>query len=168
MKHNAFIAPWLVLLTLTFSTQRCEPSRTPSRYLIPDGYVGWVNVHFEVDGEPALPTEGGHYLFVIPRNGTLRTSSRLEGGVANDDFYYINAKGNRQKLESTGWGEGGMIWAESTGNDNEGKIYERFFVGTEKQLKDYGFKMDKPVGPISSLLSVGQIEADPAQAVLKL
>jgi len=148
MKHHALVGIWLVLLPLAFSTQRCEPTRRPSRYLIPDGYVGWVNIYFEVQDKPPLPVEERHYLFNIPSTGELQTSSRLVGGIANDDYYYVDQHGNRHKLESTGWGDGGMIWAETTGNDDRGNVYERFFVGTEKQLKDYGFKMDKREGRI--------------------
>jgi hypothetical protein len=117
--------------------------------LIPEGYVGWINIYFEVKDAPALPVEEGHYLFRIPSAGELRTSSRLEGGMAKDDYYYVDKRGNRRGLESTGWGKGGMIWAESTGDDENGMINERLFVGTEQQLKEYGFKMDKQKGRIT-------------------
>ena len=148
MKHRALMGVWFVLLPLTFFSQQCEPARQPSRYLIPDGYVGWVNIYFLVKDAPELPVEEGHYLFRISASGELRTSSRLEGGMAKDDYYYIDTQGHRRKLESTGWGKGGMIWAEITGNDEKGMIFERFFVGTEEQLKEYGFKMEKQIGPI--------------------
>jgi len=148
MKHRALMGVWFALLPLAFFSQQCEPARQPSRYLIPDGYVGWVNVYFEVRDAPKLPVEEGRYLFRISPSGELSTSSRLEGGIAKDDYYYVDKQDRRRRLESTGWDKGGMIWAESTGSDHKGNTNLRFFVGTEEQLKQYGFKMEKQVGPI--------------------
>lgn len=148
MKSISFIGIGLVVLASALTSQRCEPSRKPSRFLIPDGYVGWVNIYFEIKDAPPLTIEEGHYVFRIPPAGTMSTSSKLEGGIAVDDYYYVDKQGNRRPLESTSWGEGGMIWAESTGNDANGITYSRFFVGTESLLQDYGFKMNKKLGPI--------------------
>lgn len=139
MKHFFLIA----FLSLAFSLQECERARRPSRYLIPEGYVGWVNVHFEVREAPALPIEEGRYLFKVLPSGQLSTSTRLEGGTASDDYYYVSTQGLRRKLESSGWGEGGMIWAQSNSEVNL-----RFFVGTEGQLQDHGFQMNPQIGPI--------------------
>jgi hypothetical protein len=150
MKHRAIGEIWFVMLIGAAFFQQCEPARNPSRFLIPDGYVGWVNIYFLVKDAPELPLEEGHYLFRILPSGELSTSSRLEGGIAKDDYYYVDKQDRRRKLESTGWGKGGMIWAESTGTDQKGNMNLRFFVGTEEQLKDFGFKMEKQVGPIPS------------------
>lgn len=148
MKYRALVGVWLALLPLGLFSQQCEPARQPSRYLIPNGYVGWVNIYFEIKDAPALPVEEGRYLFKISPTGELSTSSRLEGGIAKDDYYYVDKQDRRRRLESSGWGEGGMIWAEITGNDEKGMIFERFFVGTEEQLKQYGFRMNPQIGPI--------------------
>ena len=127
----------------------CQKARRPSRYLIPEGYVGWINIYFEVKDAPAVTMEEKRNLFKIPSSGELKTSSSMEAGTASDDYYYYDESGHRRRLQSTDWGAGGMVWAESYGNDTEGRKYERFFVGTEAQLKNHGFKMDKQAGPIA-------------------
>lgn len=44
-----------------------EEKRRPSRYLIPDGYVGWVRIDYKIKEAPALPIEDGFYLKKLPR-----------------------------------------------------------------------------------------------------
>jgi len=116
-----------------------ETSRRPSRYLIPNDYVGWVEIHFEVKGATALPVEDGFYLFKFSRGCILKTSSSLESGWARDEYYYYD-DAKRQPLPVTGWDGGGAIWAQSTGTSSDAnstivQIHERFFVGTEAQFR---------------------------------
>jgi uncharacterized protein DUF6843 len=111
-------------------------TRHSSRFLIPEGYVGWVRVEFQVPGAPPLPVEGTEYLFKFPRSGLLRTSSAEEYGWAKDHYFYYSEKGARI-LRNTGSGGGGLIWgkvnAEESGPLGKRK-YEEFFVGTEQQF----------------------------------
>jgi hypothetical protein len=115
-----------------------QKTRQPSRYLIPDGYVGWVKIIFRKSDAPALPVEDGHYLLKIPPSGSLETSSEIEYGVASGDDYFYYCGDTRRKLESTGWGGGGMVWGEyngSSGNNERTELHEGFFIGTEEQMK---------------------------------
>ncbi len=110
--------------------------RHSSRFLIPDGYVGWVRVEFQVSGAPPLPAEGGEYLFKFPPSGLLRTSSSEEYGWAKDHYFYYSEKGTAV-LSDTGpenliWGK---INGEATGSQGKRK-YEEFFVGTEQQFRE--------------------------------
>ena len=137
----------VLCVALMFST--CEEERRrPTKYLIPEGYVGWVRTEFKVKDAPALAIEDGYYLQKFPPSGLLRTSSDIEYGWAIDEFYYYS--GNRQqKLKSTGWGEGGMIWAgtvEQSDINGEKKVTKEFFVGTEKELKEWGFDAEDEHG----------------------
>lgn len=116
-----------------------EHERRPSRYLIPDGYVGWVKIYFEVSDAPTLPIEDEHYLFVFPPTGIIKTSSKEEFGVSSYDDYYYFVGNKRQPLKQTVWGAGGMIWGGHTGSDFQG-----FFVGTESQYRMYAAYQDKP------------------------
>ena len=61
-------------------------TRRPSRFLIPDGYTGWVRVEFEVPGAASLPIESGQYVIKIPPNGILQTSSLEQYGWAKDRY----------------------------------------------------------------------------------
>ncbi len=112
--------------------------RHSSRFLIPEGYVGWVRVEFQVNGAPPLLVEGGEYLFKFPPSGLLRTSSSEEYGWAKDHYLYYSEKGARL-LPDTGPGGGGLIWGkingEETGSQGKRK-YEEFFVGTEQQFRE--------------------------------
>jgi hypothetical protein len=131
----------------------CEQQRRPSRYLIPDGYVGWATIEFKVSGTPALPIEDGFYLVKFPPSGLLKTSSAIEYGVAKDEYYYYSGT-KRRPLKETGWSEGGMIWAghisgPPRSNDPAfAKVpwdaAEGFFVGTEVQLKESLFLSSQP------------------------
>ena|SRR6267378_19195 len=139
MKSKLFLV-LAIIFCFTLSAS-CEKQRRPSRYLITDGYIGWVKVYFKVKDSPALPIENGFYLFKFPASGVLTTSSEMEYGWAQDQYFYYSGETRRQ-LPSTGWGGGGMIWAEYNGQttvppDNE-PYYQGFFVGTEAEYKDYG------------------------------
>lgn len=111
------------------------------RFLIPEGYRGWVRVEFEVPGMPPLPTEAGQTVIKIPPSGLLRTSSPEQYGWARDIYvFYSNA--SLQPISDSGpakliWGK---INGEETGSSGKRK-YEEFFVGTEQQYKD---QIDQP------------------------
>ena len=100
--------------------------------------MGWVRVEFQVSDAPALPLEGGEYLFKIPPSGLLRTSSSEEYGWARDHYFYYSEKGTRI-LPDTGPGGERLIWGNinGEGSGSQGKRkYEEFFVGTEQQFKE--------------------------------
>jgi hypothetical protein len=123
------LAFWLGLGT------RHENQRS-SRFLIPDGYTGWIRVEFEVQGAPPLPMESGEYVLRIPATGILQTSSTEQYGWAQDHYYYYSAQGMRALPD---FGASSMIWgklnAEASGTAGKRK-YEEFFVGTSQQFKN--------------------------------
>src|SRR5262245_53191320 len=93
-RFRAYLIPALLLslsigsLSGSGQTQR----RLPYLFLIPEGYVGWIRVDFEVPGAPALPVEANFYTLKIPDTGRLQTSSRdiQEGWV--DSFVYYSTE----------------------------------------------------------------------------
>jgi hypothetical protein len=134
-----------VLIATMFLLSSCylfAERRRPERYVLPAGYVGWVKITFNVAGATPLPLEEGHDLYLIPASGHLITSSHFETGWAKDQFFYGRPDGFRVELPDTGWGNGGMIWAESNGprgDDSTPKLetFRRFFVGSEQRYKCY-------------------------------
>ncbi len=105
------------------------------RFLIPEGYSGWVRVEFEVSGAPQLPSEVGQTVLKIPPSGLLRTSSPEQYGRARDSYFYSDP-GPRRLPDS---GPGRLVWGKINGEESGpgGKRkYEEFFVGTEQQFKD--------------------------------
>ncbi|MFZ0417627.1 MAG: hypothetical protein WAM04_05960 [Candidatus Sulfotelmatobacter sp.] len=102
-----------------------------SRFLIPEGYTGWIRIEFEVQGAAPLPMDGGEYVLRIPADGVLRTSSAEQYGWAQDHYYYYSAQGTRSLPDSLIWGK---INGEASGASGKRK-YEEFFVGTAQQFK---------------------------------
>ncbi|MFZ0563227.1 MAG: hypothetical protein WAM43_16560 [Terriglobales bacterium] len=124
-------------LTLWLSMGARHSSRHPSRFLIPEGFVGWLRVEFEVGDAPPLRIEGSDYLIKFPPSGLLRTSSPEEFGWAKDHYFYYSDKGTRPLPDSGPAGDR-MIWGNINGEGSgvQGKKkYEEFFVGTEQQFK---------------------------------
>jgi len=107
------------------------------RFLIPEGYTGWVRVEFEVPGESPLPLESGQMVARIPPSGLLKTSSPERYGWARDSYRYYSSAGDLRQLPNSGHGR--LIWGKMNGakSGSSGELkYEEFFVGTEPQYKN--------------------------------
>lgn len=156
MKNSLqLLLPFLIGITVLSGCQ--ANTRQASRYLIPDGYVGWVRIDYKAENASVLPTENGFYLVTLPPDGHLRTSSPIEYGSATDEYFYYSGP-NRRLLKATGWGEGRMIWGQFNGSlqGSDEPPYQYFFVGSEEQFKGLGLTRKKDdskpsVGPISAL-----------------
>ncbi|MFZ0773999.1 MAG: DUF6843 domain-containing protein [Candidatus Sulfotelmatobacter sp.] len=121
---------WWLRISAQNSTHRS------SRFLIPEGYTGWVRIEFEVQGSPPLPMEGAQYVLKIPSDGVLRTSSAEQYGWAKDQYYYYSAQGVRALPDS---GPADLIWGKINGEESGAsgrRKYEEFFVGAAQQFKD--------------------------------
>jgi uncharacterized protein DUF6843 len=133
-------------------TAACQSKqRRPNRYLIPDGYVGWVRINYRIKEAPVLPIEDGHYLFKFPENGLINTSSEGEEGFASDEYYYYSDDTRRPIPSSTDnamiWG--GVAFGSKTVPGQEPTKYEEFFVGTNEQFEQVGLKCkDSELNPI--------------------
>jgi hypothetical protein len=130
---------WLVLAFDSGIAMGAPLARHPIRYLIPDGYVGWVEVRYGVPGSSQLPIQSGVLVCRIPAGGLLATSSRLEDGWATDEYDYYSEGGARRKLRETGWGGGGQIWggqvSRSASTDADPERDEYIYIGSEEQFK---------------------------------
>lgn len=99
---------------------------------VPEGFHGWVTVSFGnkqcVDGAVTI---AGSVIAVDPKGlGCSRVSRYPKTAWLR--YYYV-AKGRRtRELKPTGWGQGGMVWGQST--EMDGSTF-RFFVGTEQEFK---------------------------------
>ncbi len=110
-------------------------TRVSSRFLIPEGYTGWVRVEFDMKDAPPLPVENGQYVLKIPATGALRTSSPEQYGWAKDSYFFYSATGSQQIRDS---GPDSLIWGKINGEASgvSGiRKYEEFFVGTKQQFK---------------------------------
>ena len=130
---------WLSLSMQSAFTMTAPIPRHPTRFLIPDSYIGWVEVDYGETNAPSLQMDGKTYVCRIPANGILDTSTPLEEGWAKDEYFYYSPDGSTRALKDTGWGQGGMIWGqadewEPTQDASEPKrAAQYFYVGTEDQ-----------------------------------
>jgi len=125
------------------------------KFIIPQNYVGWVRVSYEVPNAPPLPIEDGNSIYRIPDSGFLETSSKKSEDVMDPVKYFYSINNSLTEIKITSWGKGGMVWGGYTEigiEPNAGKkdgSYLGFFVGTEQEFKEYGLKMEEKVGRIA-------------------
>jgi hypothetical protein len=99
---------------------------------IPAGYTGWVEIQYSARCARPPTLADGRKLLRLNPSGKLCVGSPWKEGVTRDDFYYVRPGGGRRLLTENTPGTG-MIWARTTGLG--GDRTERFFVGTERQLR---------------------------------
>lgn len=121
--------------------------RAPERYLIPNGFTGWVRIDYQQKGAPSLPSENGHRLLKLNPQGAAATSSNAPSGHGADDFFsYSTDAEHRVPLSNAGVCKDGMIWGLQTMIDSRTSMpFTRFFVGTEEQYR-------REVDPLAKIL----------------
>ena len=87
---------WLYRLV---HVQGCDHGRRPEVVSIPSGYVGWVRINYGVNGEPPLQVQRRAYQIVVPQSGRIATSSPMTSGLAHDEYYYVDERGQRKLLK---------------------------------------------------------------------
>ena len=138
------IATLIVVIGLGvwFSINARSPAPRSLRFLIPEGYSGWIRVEFEIPGAPPLPQDGGQTVIKIPPSGSLQTSSPEQYGWASDSYAFYSSGRERPIPDS---GAGRLIWGkingEASGSSGRRK-YEELFVGTQQQFKNQVERME--------------------------
>src|SRR5678816_4017048 len=144
VRSSVRIAAMILALAIVGCAGSCRHS---SSYVLPDGYVGWVKIYYRVPDAAPLPMVRSHYLFEVPESGVLVTSSPCEyGWAASDEYAYLRGS-DHIPLPRTGWGGGGMIWADYNAHGGPGQPSDEwsgFFVGTEAQYRELHANPDKP------------------------
>lgn len=111
---------------------RCLPMY---RFLVPEGYVGWIRVDFNAKDAPALPVEGDHLVFRIPESGYLRTPAKYLCGWPHELYYYSGDSRRqldaRRMMRWNGFAGGGEPTAEK-------EMADYIFIGTEDEFSKYG------------------------------
>ncbi len=136
----------LILFVVAWESER----RQPRRYLIPDGYVGWLRVDYGVNAAHArgygvdraypLPVENGFRIYRFPASGHIVTSSSIEEGWAKDEFFYV-ADGKMTELSQAKGSN--MIWSVFNGRVSGSATQTLFlFVGTEEEKNQYADRRD--------------------------
>src|SRR5215475_1545264 len=72
-------------------------------FILPDGYIGWIQVIFNDPQTPRLPVEkNGGRVLEVPESGIFRTSDlRVHDFKRKDEFYYrVLLPGGRFRLQA--------------------------------------------------------------------
>jgi hypothetical protein len=106
-----------------------------SRFLIPEGYVGWLRVEHDVECALPIPVEDGVRIFRFTGASVLETSSPMPEDAAERQYFYYAADGSERNLAADYRNGNGMIWQETPGSRGGKMRMFIFFVGTEEQPK---------------------------------
>src|SRR6266853_4026733 len=130
---------WFSLSTVAAISMGAPLARHPTKFLVPKGYVGWIEVKYGEPNSPALQMNERTFICQIPDGGLLSTSSPLKEGWAKDEYFYYSKDGSLHALNETGWGAGGMIWGatdewqQPQSGSKLKQIAAYAYIGTEEQ-----------------------------------
>ena len=138
-RFRSSLIPALLFSLSVASSSSSGQTRQPSLYsfLIPEGYVGWIRVDFEVPGAPPLPVEGDFYILKFSDTGRLQTSSRdIQGGWTDRGqfLYYSTERPYLLRLKTSGPPELRMVHGQFAGPGAGHKYpvpnpYQYYFIG---------------------------------------
>jgi len=78
-----------VLVAVALQAATARSKRPRYIFVLPDGYVGWVQIVFNDQAATPLPMRDGGYVIDIPESGLTRTSDlRVHDFKRQDEFYY--------------------------------------------------------------------------------
>lgn len=143
-------AALVIILQLTLISSHAQTRPLPYRFLIPEGYVGWIRVDFDVPGAPPLPIEDGFYIFKFPDSGRLQTSSSDVVESRRNEFLYYSNDGT-YRLHEGGPLDRRLVQQEMSGPGSGQPApipnhYRYFFIGPTDVFHRYQAS-DKRLGP---------------------
>lgn len=70
-------------------------------YLIPENYEGVIRIIYNVDSASPLEREGKYDIIPVNKDGIYNTSTPMyDYGAVIDQYYYVDSKGSRTKIDS--------------------------------------------------------------------
>ena len=116
---------WAMLLMLGCS------GRPGERYLLPDGYTGWISVTFKAREAPTLSREEGFQLVTVPESGKVETREKMRTGEGYIRRYYWVRAGGSRKEAPIGGGHTicgrELVWCVFIGDESEWQRYKRLY-----------------------------------------
>ncbi|WP_379358885.1 MULTISPECIES: DUF6843 domain-containing protein [unclassified Paenibacillus] len=109
--------------------------RTTHKYLLPEGFTGWIQVTYEQPEHPPLKTEGKKLVYEVPPSGKIVTSSKNATGPM--ELNYIDQEGKQKQFRTDIPLIHGL--GTSSGESSTGELFPEkvtFFVGTEQQWRE--------------------------------
>jgi uncharacterized protein DUF6843/carboxypeptidase family protein len=123
-----------------------DSSLRRSRFLVPEGYVGWLQLEYGLKDASSPATEDGVKVFKFPAAGMLKASGAGPEPGPEDDFMYYSENGSRRPISNDYKSNKGMIWGNYAGSVGGLMSLYGFFVGTEEQYNKYKSQATHP-GP---------------------
>ena len=119
---------------------------TNRSYLIPKGYEGEVRVVYNIKDAPTPEKSEDFDVYRINDKGYILSPLPESEGIINDQYYYVDAEGNKEKIDDSCIHSGG-----TNGVDNEEYEYtSSYFFVTQTQcgetFGENGFPPDMPRG----------------------
>ncbi|MFC6652156.1 DUF6843 domain-containing protein [Paenibacillus rhizoplanae] len=131
---------FIPLILLALILVACSSNKSNlNTYLIPENYVGWVQIIYNQEGFDPIKQVNGKNIYTIPESGILKTSTPVEYGVSFDEFYYYDGQNRQQKIDVDQMIHGHHIGDGESVNSSgkiEGPTVQEFFVGTETELQN--------------------------------
>ena len=113
---------------------------TNEQFLIPKGYEGEVRVVHNIKDAPLLEKSDGFDVYQINDKGYTLSPLPLSEGIINNQYYYIDAEGDKEKIDDSCINYGG-----TEGVDNEEYEYSSsYFFVTQTQCGDTFEENDYP------------------------
>lgn len=120
----------LVFFTICFFQNKDK--RSINIYLIPNGFVGWIEIEYGQSSYPIANKINDKNVFEIPSSGVLRISNKEpEYGWAEDEYYFVDSQGNKIKKLKLNRDFFGKQHEESNG-----QLTEKFFVGDKQKFNN--------------------------------
>jgi len=105
------------------------------RFLIPQGFVGWLRLECNDKSAQPSPLEGSSRIFRFTSGSVLATSSPCPQDGAAQEYVYYTEGGSITPVPSDYWNNNGFIWGQYSGfRGGERRMYG-FFVGTKEQFE---------------------------------
>src|SRR5437867_3997716 len=89
-KRKNELRVFILFFLLSFSIFSCEKRRVPNAFELTKNFSGGVTVKYEKPNAPVLEKINGFYLLRINKSGIFETSSRMEMGMASDEYYWFD------------------------------------------------------------------------------
>jgi hypothetical protein len=125
-----------LVIVCIFLVSACEddPSGSrPTKTYVPQGYVGWIKVEYNVPGAQPLPKDllGAWQYISIPETGLLRTSDTVSSHASTTIEYYYGDRASANRMPENLVHEGVVSFLIDDGKGNS--IKEQFrltFIGS--------------------------------------
>ncbi len=95
MKNENESISWLLIMVSLLGCKNPEPED----YLIPQGFVGRVNVIFNQKDGTLPKYENGRRVYEIPASGIFLTQFKDEYGLVDHQYYYVDSNHKRTPLK---------------------------------------------------------------------